>query len=348
MLAAGFNAMTATMMIVLGGGVGVLASTVNPFSTGIAAKAANVSLGNLIGVQAAILVVMLVAAIAFTMRYASKVKKGAYAEDSLSAPTVHKLDMRNIPEYTSRRKLVSAIFGFTFVIMIISLIPWEDFGITAFTDFHNFLINLPVFGSIFAFSHSQPFGAWYFNEISALFLISAMLIGFLYRRDFCSENISLTDTFIDGAKDLFSVAVIIAVAAAVSVVMRDGGIQDTIIHWGEEGLKGAGGGLAGVLAYLFFLPMSFIIPSSSGLATASMPIIAPIADLVGSSKEITVVAFANASGILNMMAPTIASLMAGLALSGVNYRTWLKRTAPLMIVLAVISIVAILLMGFAF
>ena len=77
-----------------------------------------------------------------------------------------------------------------------------------------------------------------------------------------------------------------------------------------------------------------------------MPIIAPVAELAGSTKEIAVVAFATASGLLNMIAPTIASLMAGLALAGVSYRSWLKRTAPIMVAFTAISLVVILAMGF--
>lgn len=347
MLAAGYNAMTAVMVIVLGGGVGVLASTVNPFSTGVAARAAEIQLGNILGVQFIILVAMLLAAIIFTMRYASKVKAGHYAEDTIAEPAVKALDATNIPKYTPARKGVMTVFALTFVIMILSLIPWGDFDINIFGNFHNFVVSIPVLGTIFGAGHTFALGAWYFNEISALFLVSTLIIALVYRKEFSKEKVSLTNTFLAGVGDLLGVALIIAVAAAVSVVMQSGGIQDTIIHWGEEGLKNVSSGVVGVLAYLFYLPMSFIIPSSSGLATASMPIIAPVADLVGSSKEVMVVAFANASGILNMMAPTIASLMAGLSLAGVSYKTWLKRTAPIMVIFMIISVIAIFAMGMA-
>jgi len=345
MLAAGYNAMTAVMVIVLGGGVGVMASTINPFSTGIAAKSAGVELGKILGVQALIMVLSLIAAIIFVMRYASKVKAGAYKEDSVGKPSVKALDMSSVPEYTGSRKAIMAIFALTFLVMIISLIPWSNFEITLFQDIHKYLSDLPIIGVIFGFSHNVPFGEWYFNEISALFLISTAIIAAIYAKDFAKQEVSITDTFIAGVADLLSVALIIAVAAAVSVVMQAGGIQDTIIHWGEEALKNVGGGLVGILAYLFYLPMSFIIPSSSGLAAATMPVIAPVADLVHSSKEAMVVAFATASGLLNMMAPTIASLLAGLALAGVPYKNWLKRVAPIMAIFALISVVVIFLMG---
>ena len=345
MIAAGYNAMTAVLIIVLGGGVGVLASTVNPFSTGIAARTANVQLGSILWIQAIVLVLMLITAILFTMRYAAKVKAGKYKEDSTLASTFKPIDLESVPEYTGKRKAIMKVFAFTFVIMIISLIPWSDFNVNIFDNFHSWLVSIPLFSAIIGADHNVALGSWYFNEISALFLISALIIAFIYRKDFHGKNSSITDIFIDGAEQLLSVAIIIAVAAAVSIIMRSGGIEDTIIHWGETGLKNSNGGVVGILAYLFYLPLSFIIPSSSGLAAASMPIIAPVADLVGSTKETMVVAFATANGLLNMIAPTIASLMAGLALAGVSYKTWVKRVLPVMLIFVVISLAAVFVMG---
>ena len=345
MLAAGYNAMTAVMVIVLGGGAGVLGSTINPFATGIAAKSADIPLGGaLLGIQALILVLCLLAAIVFTMRYASKVKAGAYKQDARHKPATTTLDMSNVPAFTRARKAVMVVFGVTFMLMILSLIPWEKFHITLFSDLYDWVLSLPVLGAVLGVGHVVPFGDWYFNEISTLFLISTLVVAAIYYRGFRNEEVSVVDTFLKGTADLLSVALIIAVAAGVSVVMQNGAIQDTVISWGESSLKGAGG-MVGVLAYIFYLPMTFIIPSSSGLAAATMPVIAPVADLVGSSKEIMVVAYATASGLLNMMAPTIASLMGGLALAGVPYKTWLKRTAPIMTIFMIISLGVIAVFG---
>ena len=346
MLAAGYNAMTAVMVIVLGGGVGVLGSTINPFSTGIAARTADMNLSDVFAIQGIILVLSLVVAIAFTMRYATRVKGGKYAKDDRAKPTVAiTLDMNNIPEFTGRRKAVTAVFALTFVLMILSLIPWEDFGVTLFKSMFDWLAALPLIGVLFGVGHGLPFGEWYFNEISALFLLSAIVIGAIYYAQFKKDDVMIIDTFIKGVADLLPVALIIAVATGVSVVMSGGAIQDTVIHWGESALRSVSGGVVGVLAFLFYLPMTFLIPSSSGLAAATMPILAPIADLVNVGKEVIVSAFATSSGLVNMMAPTVASLMGGLALAGVSYRAWLKRTLPVMAAFAVISIGVIAIFG---
>jgi len=326
-------------------GTGVLGSTINPFSTGVAAKTADVKLGSVIPIMSIILVLCLIAAIIFTMRYAAKVKAGKYKEDVRYKPATAALDMTNVPKFTGPRKVVMSVFAITFVLMILSLIPWGSWNITFFADMFEWAAGLPVIGAVLGVVHSAAFGDWYFNEITALFLISTIVITAIYYKEFKKEGVFPVDTFIDGVKDILPVALIIAVATGVSVVMTNGEIQDTIISWGESLLKDAGGGVVGVLAYLFYLPMSFIVPSSSGLAAATMPVIAPIADLVGSSKEVMVAAFATASGLINMMAPTIASLMGGLALAGVSYRDWLKRSAPIMAVFAVISITVIAIFG---
>ena len=279
------------------------------------------------------------------MRYAAKVKAGKYKEDVRYKPATAALDMTNVPKFTGPRKVVMSVFAITFVLMILSLIPWGSWNITFFTDMFEWAAGLPVIGAVLGVVHSAAFGDWYFNEITALFLISTIVITAIYYKEFKKEGVFPVDTFIDGVKDILPVALIIAVATGVSVVMTNGEIQDTIISWGESLLKDAGGGVVGVLAYLFYLPMSFIVPSSSGLAAATMPVIAPIADLVGSSKEVMVAAFATASGLINMTAPTIASLMGGLALAGVSYRDWLKRSAPIMAVFAIISITVIAIFG---
>lgn len=346
MIAAGYNAMTAVLVIVLGSGAGLIGSTINPFSTGIAARTADMPLANVFPVQFTVLGLSLIAAIIFTMRYAAKVKSGEYAKDDHTKPTVATtLDMSNVPKFTGARKAIMAIFTLSFLIMIMSLIPWGDFNIKVFNDFHTWLANLPVLGAVMGVSHGLPLGKWYFSEISVLFLVSAILVGFIYRKGFREQEISLVDTFIKGIGDLLPVALIIAVATGVSVVMNNGAIQDTVIHWGEDLLKSANGSIVGILAFIFYLPMSVLIPSSSGLAAATMPILAPIADLIGAGKDMIVAGYTTAVGLVNLMAPTIASLMGGLALAGVSYRKYLLRTFPIMIIFAIICMGTIAVFG---
>ncbi len=147
-----------------------------------------------------------------------------------------------------------------------------------------------------------------------------------------------TGTFAKGAADLLSVCLIVAVARGISLVMTNGMIADTIIHWGEQWLSGMNGSVFGAIAYVFYLPLSFLVPSTSGLATLSMPIMAPVAEFAGTGRDIIVTAFQSSIGLVNMIAPTVGALMGGLALAKVDYGRYLKKTWPLFIILAVISI----------
>ncbi len=340
MLAAGYNAMTAVMVIVLGAGVGVLGSTINPFSTGIAARTADMALSDVFVIQGIVLVLGLIAAIAFTMRYAKQVKAGKYKSDDRTKPTVATtLDMNNIPKFTGARKSVMIVFALTFVFMILSLIPWEDFGVTMFVNLYDWAVGLPVIGALVGVGHGLPFGEWYFNEISALFLLSTFIIAAIYYKQFHKDNVMIIDTFIKGVADLLPVALIIAVATAVSVVMSNGAIQDTVIHWGEEALAGAGSISFVLLVFLIYLPLTILIPSSSGLATLSIPIMAPLGKFAGVGGDLVVTAFQSASGLVNIITPTAAVVMGALALGHVPYDRWVKYVWKLMLYFLVLTLV---------
>jgi len=344
-LAAGYNGLTAAMIIILGAGVGVLGSTVNPFSTGIASGFADVSIGDGIIERLVILVLSLIAAIWFTMHYAAKVKAGKRAGDSKRDHKHRRTGATEgeVLELTPARKATVWVFGITFLLMVLAVIPWAyKFNITIFEDFNSWLLAIPVVGPFIG--AIPPFGDWWFNELSTLFLVSSVIIGLFYfrgknRSD--DEDDNYFGTFISGAKDLLSVALIIGVARGVSVVMSDGAIMATIINAGEQLLQAVPSVILPALAFVVYLPLSFFIPSTSGLATASMPILAPLADFAGIDRSLIVTAFQTAAGVINMIAPTVASVMGGLALAKVSYGLYVKRTWKFMVIVSVISVVVL-------
>jgi uncharacterized ion transporter superfamily protein YfcC len=135
---------------------------------------------------------------------------------------------------------------------------------------------------------------------------------------------------------MLGVALIIGVARGVSVIMNNGLITDTVLFWAEQATSGLGGVAFINMMHLIYLPLSFLIPSSSGLATVTMPIMAPLADFAGVDRALVVTAFQSASGLLNLINPTFAVVMGGLALGKVGYGTWLRFVWPLLIVLFLI------------
>jgi uncharacterized ion transporter superfamily protein YfcC len=214
---------------------------------------------------------------------------------------------------TGRHKAILAVFGLAFLVMIYGVIPWEDIGINITTLW------------------------WWFPEMTASFLLFAILIGKIGGM----KEGELTTTFVDGARDLIGVALIIGIARGITVIMNNGQITDTVLHWAESALGDVGAAAFAIVMYLLFLPLSFLIPSSSGLATVAMPIMAPLADFAGASRSLVVTAYQSASGLLNLVTPTSAVVMGGLAIARVPYGTYVKWVAPLLGMLAVLTILVL-------
>ena len=319
MIAAGYDALTGVAVVMVGAGIGVMGSTVNPFATGVASGFADVSVADGLVGRLIILVLGTIAGIIFVIRYAERVKADpskSLVYDQKEENERHFLGNMNrdeMPEFTGRHKAILVLFALAFVIMIYSVIPWGDLG-----------IPLPEWG-------------WWFGEFSALFLFFAIVIGLVGRLG----EAGISETFINGARDMLGVALIIGVARGVSVIMNNGLITDTVLFWCERATAGLGGlGFINVM-HLVYLPLSFLIPSSSGLATVSMPIMAPLADFAGVNRALVVSAYQSANGLLNLVNPTFAVVMGGLALGRVGYGTWLRFVWPLLIILILIYTVVL-------
>jgi len=173
--------------------------------------------------------------------------------------------------------------------------------------------------------------------MTACFLFFGILIGIIGKL----PEKDLVNTFIDGARDMLGVALIIGVARGITVIMNNGLITDTVLYWAETAVAGLSSVGFIIVTYLLYLPLSFLIPSSSGLATVSMPILAPLADFAGVSPALVVTAYQAANGLINLITPTSAVVMGGLAIARVGYGIWLKFVAVLLALLALLSIIVL-------
>jgi uncharacterized ion transporter superfamily protein YfcC len=173
--------------------------------------------------------------------------------------------------------------------------------------------------------------------LTALFLAFAIIIGIVGRM---GEQ-ELTSNFIDGARDLLGVALVVGLARGVSVVMNNGLIIDTVLSWCEQLVAGMGGVAFINTVALLYLPLSFLIPSSSGLATVTMPIMAPLADFAGVPKSLVVTAYQSSNGLINLVTPTFAVVAGGLALGRVPLNTWWRFSMPLVLMLAGVIVVVL-------
>ena len=295
-LAAGYDAVVGISVILLGAGTGVLSSTVNPFATGIAAGFAGVSLGDGILLRVLQWIGFESAALWFVMAYAARVKKNPSKSVVGVGAGKIQVSMEDQVPFTPKRKVIMTLFALVFLVMIYGVIPFDEMG-----------LPLPTLG-------------WWFPELSALFLVGGVIIGFI---DGQRED-EVAETFVAGCADLLGVGFIIGVSRGITVLMNDGNITGTILHWGENALAGAGAVTFTLLVFLIYLPLSVLIPSSSGLATLSVPILAPLGQFAGVGGALVVTAFQSASGLVNMITPTAAVVMGALALGHVPYDKWVK------------------------
>jgi uncharacterized ion transporter superfamily protein YfcC len=174
-------------------------------------------------------------------------------------------------------------------------------------------------------------------EMSGLFLASAILVGIIGR---LGEE-GFTTTFVDGAKDLLGVALIIGVARGIVVVMDAGHITDTILVNAAQAVEGLSTVAFINVMYWLEVALSFFVPSSSGLAVLTMPIMAPLADFSGVGRDLVVTAYQSANGLVNFFNPTFAVVMGGLAVGRVPYDRWLRFVLPLCLIITVIIMVVL-------
>lgn len=348
MVSTGLDSAVGVAVVLVGSALGVLASTVNPFATGVAADMAGISMGEGIGVRLVFLIVMYVIGALYVTRYAHKVwddEKNSVSYDELDEQREEfaiDLEDENAQAITKKQKRALILFGLTFLVMILSLIPWEDLNAnwTLFSDIHYWLLGVPFLGNLIGQS-SIPLGTWYLGEITMLFMVMAVVIGLVYG---LSENEIVTN-FIDGTKDLMSVALVVAVARGIQVVMNNGQITATILHWGEESLANLPAGLFIFFVYIFYILMSFLIPSTSGLAAATMGIMAPLGLFAGVAPHLVITAYQAGSGIVNLVTPTSGVVMSALSIGKIGINTWLKWIWKLLVIVFIAS--TILLVGAA-
>lgn len=311
MIAAGYDSITGVAVVMIGAGVGALGSTVNPFATIIASNAAQVSFTEGLGLRIVILILAWLLCVVYVMKYAQKVKNNpdsSLVSSDKSANEEYFLHHSSTAigqPLSIQQKLVLMVLLLVFITMVIGV------------------------------SYSD----WWMAEISALFFAATLIVGVIAKMN----EQTLTNSFIEGAKELLGVAFIITLARGLVVVMDEGNITHTFLFYAESFLSDLSPIVFINAIYWVESFLSLLIPSSSGLAVLSMPVLAPLADFSNVPRELVVTAYQAASGLPNLVTPTSAIVMGGLALGRVSYSTWLKFIAPL---LAMIILLVMILLSF--
>ena len=333
MMAAGMDPLVGAAVILLGAGSGCLGSTINPFATGVALSAlpegVTANHGLVLLIATFIWLTTLGISIFFVMNYAKKVKKDKgstilslreqkQAEKKFG--NFYKKDEKEV-NLTGKQKVTLVLFALTFLVMIIGFIPWGEFDITFFDSFTGWLTG-------------SSLGNWWFYEAALWFLIMSIIIAIINK--FGEKG--FVDTFVDGADDMIGVILVIAIARGASVLMGQTYLDNYIIYNAADLLAKVPEMLFVPLNYILHIVLSILVPSSSGLATLSTPIIAPLAAQLGYSVEVTIMTLVAANGLVNLITPTCGAIMGGLALAKIEYSTWFRWAFKVVLTIAIANI----------
>ena len=345
MVAAGYDTIVGSAIVLLGAGSGVLGSTVNPFAVGVAVSSlpegVTANQGLLIFTGLILWITTLLISIIFVMNYAKKVQEDK-GSTFLSLQEQKAMEKKFIKEEDSKDKkkdvklsikqrITLILLGLTFVVMIIGFIPWGDFNVTIFDKFTGWLTGTSL-------------GGWYFAEASVWFFVMAIIIGIINR----FKEKEIVDTFVDGANDMIAVILIIAVARGASVLMGVTYLDNYIIYNSADLLSNLPELAFVPLNYLLHVVLSILVPSSSGLAVLSTPIMGGLASTLGYNVEVTIMTFVAANGLVNLITPTCGAIMGGLALAKVEYTTWFKWAFKIVLTIAVANILVLELITLVF
>ncbi|WP_373601097.1 YfcC family protein [Paraclostridium bifermentans] len=305
MLSIGYDSLTAVATVFIGSVTGTISSTINPFSVGIAQALAQITPGSGIGFRTIIFIALMSISIIFVMIYATKIKQNpessiVYEFDLKTKKHLHMEDS-NIKDFTVKEIGVLSIFVIGMGIMI-----WG-------------VLNL----------------GWYISEIAMIFVAIGILSGIIGGIN--QEDIA--KSFIEGSKDLVSAALVIALARGIVIVAQNGFIIDTLLNSAASFLQSLPKVVFVNLTLVLEGLLAFLIPSSSGLASLTIPVLAPLSDLVGVSVQLIVTAYQFGVGITNLITPTSGVLMGALALANIPYSKWVKFVIPILIILTLASMV---------
>ena len=340
MMAAGMDPLVGSAIVLLGAGTGCLGSTVNPFATGVALSSLPEGIaadnGLVILIAVFLWLTSLIVSIIFVMSYAKKVQKDKGStflslreqKNAENAFGSFAEGQKEEPKLSGKQKATLIVFALAFVVMIIGFIPWGEFGVTIFDSWSKFLTGAPL-------------GEWYFYDSALWFLILSIIIAVI---NGLGEK-GYVDAFVSGASDMVGVLLVIAIARGASILMTQTHLDNYIVYNAAEALSKLPEVAFVPLNYLLHVVLSFLVPSSSGLATLSTPIIAPIAAQLGYSVEVAIMTMVAANGLVNLITPTCGAIMGGLALAKVEYSTWFKWAIKIVIVIGVLNIFVLSIFG---
>ncbi len=294
MIAAGFDSITGVAVVLCGASAGFAGAFINPFTIQVAQGIAELPLLSGMSFRIVMYICMVILSVTMVMRYAVKVRKNPQISvmHDFDKTREDVADLDALPAFGGREKLILVVFLATIILLVYGVIKM----------------------------------GWYMDEIAALFLGMSMIVAAISGLGFNGYANALSK----GMADIAGGALVVGFARGILVVMTDGNILYTILHGAASLLNGLPAMVSAAGMYVFQCLLNFIVPSGSGQAAVSMPIMAPLADLVGVTRQTACIAFQLGDGISNIFTPTSGYFMAGLALAKVPWSKWAKWFLPIL------------------
>ncbi|WP_025785743.1 YfcC family protein [Sporosarcina sp. D27] len=292
----GFDSLVGTGMVLVGVASGFTAAFMNPFTVGVAQGIAEVPMFSGMGLRVVFWAIYMVVAILYVLRYAHKVRKNPKASLVYEEDKKRNIRVDLVKEHTLTGKQIT-----TLIILVATLIAL-GFGVIKFE--------------------------WYITEISALFLIMALIIGLVNGKGINGTAVS----FVKGCEELVVGALVVGFAYGALVILQDSSTIDTILYGITTLVSQMPSSLAAIGMYIMQCLLNIVVTSGSGQAALSMPIMTPLSDLLGVSRQTSVLAFQMGDGLTNIITPTSGLLLAALAMARISFAKWFKWVWPLILI----------------
>ena len=362
----GYDSVVGVALVYVAAHVGFSGAILNPFTIGIAQDIAGLPIFSGIEYRLFCWIILNIITIGVVLWYALRVKKRpefspVFTEDSYWRERLEQQKGESIEYHTPKSGwvayfitlaalvLFSVFYNHTTVkvgntsIDIPFLIPaltllfaWSGYR-SLKKSVHFFVLNLLFFTIIFLIAGVMGYG-WYIGEISALFLALGILSGIAANYSANEIVAKLTE----GARDILSAALIVGLAAGIIVILEDAKVVDTILYSMSKAMEDTGKAASLGVMYMIQTFINIVIPSASAKAAITMPIMAPFSDMIGVSRQATVLAFQFGDGFTNMITPTSGVLIAVLSIARIPYSKWFKLILPFILILIVTGFLLLL------
>ena len=339
--ALGYDRLTTAAMIILGALTGVMGSTVNPFSIGVASGEAGAPLGEGIGLRMLLWVILTAMSVGWVLRYAAKIRKDPDASlvgwadpdaEDASDTDLAAEHLEHEPEgtdhtLTSTQKWVLVVTAFAFGLMIFSVIPWSSI-LGASTGPADYYVEHETSAEPFAWELN-----WWFPQLAMLFIFASIIVGLIARM----KEAEIVRLIGAGAADMIGPALVVSLAGGVSAIMTNTQTLDTILNSMENLVSGLSAAGFAIVVTVINIPLAVLVPSTSGHAALAMPLLAPLADFAGVSRPTTITAWMSGAGLTMLWAPTQVVVVGGLAIAKVGYDVYLRFVWPLIVAMFIVS-----------